>query len=687
MEKDIYDVHKQMKELQRREGVMDISAMSPGDMEKIEYNELLLRLLREIRRCMLFNDINGFMNEIRMLQVTTEPYVSEEMKEQIKAIDTKMERELANTNTLASLELRGVMQRMIISKNSLTKMEFILASMHKQHIFFGTDFFLLLLMMHYEDTIKSAKMDSISFFNEVLLLKALVSPFIIQKQFNNIEHDLDCVTSNFYYYANRGVRQKAYELIANFSYGLLRFLVKVMDTEGFLYERTQSINLALAKLPYEETQPVGNEEKQASYMLTGIWNRLNKHNQNWLCGLVGGTGCQPKGSKVLMADFKWKDIEKIKLGDVVLSPQENGTFIRAKVIKLYKWFSKKTYNVFSYEKKLYSCSFNHEIPLIVDKKYCNLKAQHLEQRHCYHSFDYNFNDIPIHLVKDVGKEVYGFTLDSPSHWYITNDGMVTKNSGKSYSALWLAKKLDPTFDASRVAFSFKEFMEVFRRPEMTSGKFILWDESGVDLDSRKFYSSVNILANRILQTFRNKNIGVIFTVPDPTFLDRRSRILFHNLIETKTILRDRELVVTDWRESKKTISSDEIFQWRPRMMFSGQRFKICNILVPKPDRELTKEYEKRKTAFTTALNKDIYDQLSETKEIIPKSAENLRKIATEIITEGVGVYSQIRGGKYVFSGDMLELKYSLKKSDAKKLKWILEENMNHDVELKGADMD
>ena len=47
----------------------------------------------------------------------------------------------------------------------------------------------------------------------------------------------------------------------------------------------------------------------------------------------GPPGCQPAGSKVLMADGKFKNIEEVIVGDVVLSPQHNGTVLPVSVLE------------------------------------------------------------------------------------------------------------------------------------------------------------------------------------------------------------------------------------------------------------------------------------------------------------------------------------------------------------------
>lgn len=81
--------------------------------------------------------------------------------------------------------------------------------------------------------------------------------------------------------------------------------------------------------------------------------------------ITGDTGCQPKGSQVLMSDGSWKNIEEIKVGDEVISPQKDGSNKFSKVKWINKWECPETYDVVQNNKsnkKLYSCSNNHEIP-------------------------------------------------------------------------------------------------------------------------------------------------------------------------------------------------------------------------------------------------------------------------------------------------------------------------------------
>lgn len=158
-------------------------------------------------------------------------------------------------------------------------------------------------------------------------------------------------------------------------------------------------------------------------------------------GIFGMTGCQPAGSKVLMANGSWKNIEDVDEGDLILSPQEDGNNLFSKVESITKWFSNENYSV--HDKRdnlLYKCSHNHLIPIFNDKKellfhkkarevdnsiknYSLIKDSSKDGKHTYL--------IEINIKESTPAMVYGFEIDSPSKWYITDNYMVTHNTCKS----------------------------------------------------------------------------------------------------------------------------------------------------------------------------------------------------------------------------------------------------------------
>lgn len=95
---------------------------------------------------------------------------------------------------------------------------------------------------------------------------------------------------------------------------------------------------------------------------------IKKDNLVLVTGARGAGKCQIKGSKVLMVNGEWKNIEDIQVGEEVISPQEDGTTLFSKVIGTHNRFEEDIYDIIEAsrdKRKLYSCSWNHEIPTIL----------------------------------------------------------------------------------------------------------------------------------------------------------------------------------------------------------------------------------------------------------------------------------------------------------------------------------
>lgn len=108
--------------------------------------------------------------------------------------------------------------------------------------------------------------------------------------------------------------------------------------------------------------------KKLQYLLDGFKSAIHTKKQSAVVIIDGRSGmgkCQTKGSKVLMSDGSWKNIEDIRNGDEIISPQEDGSFIYSKVSGTTSWFADEVYNIMSRStgKKLYSCSGNHLVPV------------------------------------------------------------------------------------------------------------------------------------------------------------------------------------------------------------------------------------------------------------------------------------------------------------------------------------
>ena len=182
-------------------------------------------------------------------------------------------------------------------------------------------------------------------------------------------------------------------------------------------------------------------------------------------------------------------------------------------------------------------------------------------------------------------------------------------SGKSYAALRLAEMIDPTFDVERVVFSAEEFMKLLNN-DIKKGQMIIWDEAGVGIPAREWYSISNKAINYVFQVFRHMNVGVILTTPSFDYIDSQTRKLFHNYIETVGIDTSTNEVMTKFMNvTFNPRFGKEYFQY-PRI--GGKCIKRLNIGLP--SKPLRKAYETKKSEFSSVLRKGVEKDLKQVKD-------------------------------------------------------------------------
>jgi len=194
-------------------------------------------------------------------------------------------------------------------------------------------------------------------------------------------------------------------------------------------------------------------------------------------------------------------------------------------------------------------------------------------------------------------------------------------SGKSWSALRLAELIDPRFSIQQVCFTPQEFMKLLNSGIVKKGSCVVFDEAGVGMPSREWYSLSNRLLSYILQTFRHKNLAVIFTSPSFEFIDSQARKLFHHYFETIRIDRVGEYVIL------KPLA----IQHNPRLAKTYYKYpeysncRLTRLKVNKPSEELIRAYENKKNLFSKKLGKDIEESLT------PKLEEKKPQLTDEEI--------------------------------------------------------
>jgi len=242
---------------------------------------------------------------------------------------------------------------------------------------------------------------------------------------------------------------------------------------------------------------------------------------------VEGEGkTQKAGSKVLMTNGEWKVIEDIKIGDEVLSPQYDCSYVTAKVVGTHSRWENDMYDIVSLKnenKVLYTCAGNHDIPIInnINGSFYNVEAKDLKTGV---SMKYNpkwkikkFKYVPIKIVHSSPGMVYGFELDSQSKLYITDNMMVTHNSTIIENMMAIQ---DKKFDVERNTIFMPNEEEV-KEKMISLPRFsaISLDEAMKVLYKRGWQSKERRQLNILFSTCRKRNLGFYFAIPNFWDLD------------------------------------------------------------------------------------------------------------------------------------------------------------------------
>jgi len=251
--------------------------------------------------------------------------------------------------------------------------------------------------------------------------------------------------------------------------------------------------------------------------------------------------------------------------------------------------------------------------------------------------------------------------------------------GKSHSALSIAKAADPSFGADDVYFDPKGLLEAFQDDSYGMGDMIVLDEAGVGLGSRSWYEKEQILLNQTLQTVRDDNMGVIFTLPRLSELDSQTRGRLHAFLEMTEVNKREGYALAKWKNVDPARGDrDKIYYKYPEQRLDSVQWDIQQIKIGPPPAELVEAYEGRKEAFKDELYEEaIAAQQSESDERGPQDiAEELQDDIGSVLSE------HGRTGEPYINKDLIRSRYDISHSDARTVKSLLEQELD-ETDLKG----
>ncbi len=221
-------------------------------------------------------------------------------------------------------------------------------------------------------------------------------------------------------------------------------------------------------------------------------------------------------------------------------------------------------------------------------------------------------------------------------------------SGKSYIllSLFICMRLYrfgkmPTVEEviGDLFFKAKNVMKKLNDPELKKRGMIGWDEAGVDISHKTHATSQNKVIGWLVQTFRNLQQVVIFTVPTMSFIDASVRKLLHYQVETVRINYGDKMAICKPKVLQYNVSMDKTYYHPMYYQHKGQVFKTRFMGVPKPPEEYCDAYEKVKSEFTQDLNLRIQQELekidAKDKPLLTERQEAIVKLLEEgIVSTG-----------------------------------------------------
>lgn len=196
-------------------------------------------------------------------------------------------------------------------------------------------------------------------------------------------------------------------------------------------------------------------------------------------------------------------------------------------------------------------------------------------------------------------------------------------SGKTYGGIRLgiesAKRMGTNFSIKdNVEFNFGQLLRKMSLPHNKKGgtPFVFEEVGAVGggASAMQWQSKANQFFNSFMQTCRHKKQVLIFTCPNFSNLDKKTRELTHMQIITEAINTKKMTSYFKVYRIQVNKRTGKMYFKFLRLTHKGKKFKFKRMELKCPPKDMCKEYERFKTRYTNKLIKNIMDEEKEEKK-------------------------------------------------------------------------
>jgi len=190
-------------------------------------------------------------------------------------------------------------------------------------------------------------------------------------------------------------------------------------------------------------------------------------------------------------------------------------------------------------------------------------------------------------------------------------------TGKSVSTMRFLYDLDrgesnkPRFNIDQVVFDPKDFLKILK-DKKPKGSAIMWDEVGVAVPKREWYSLRNRLISSVFQTMRFKNRIIVMTVPALSYVDKHLGLLVNGLLQLEQSNSFQgNIAYARYYTVHYSSRQDKFYYYRPKgttdegLPFIGTRFGLH-----KPPQDLMDAYKEKQDTAKQQIIENAEDLIS-----------------------------------------------------------------------------